>query len=112
MIRAINGIKIDTVHKFRQLVQEIKNDKTTKQCKVTIAHLEIAAPLTSNGILQLHFDQLHMLAHHLHVLQYGKDNDLWADPKSLPPIEEAVIHQALASDEIDLSTKYSRKQLK
>lgn len=79
---------------------------------MTIAHPEIAAPLTSDGIPQLHFDQLHMLAHHLHVLRYGKDNNLWADPKSLPPIEEAVIHQALASEEIDLSAKYSRKQLK
>ena len=110
-IRAINGIKIDTVQELQQMVQDLKADSTQTECTVMIAHPEIIAPLTSDGIPQLHFDQLHMLAHHLHVLRYGEDENLWDDPSSLPPIDEAIIHQALALDEINLLAKYSRKQL-
>jgi hypothetical protein len=66
---------------------------------VTIAHHEIAQPLTASGIPQLHFDQLHAIAHHLHVMKYGEDYDLWDDKTSMLAVHEDTIHQAIADDQ-------------
>ena len=94
-IRAINGIYVDTIQDIQETVTKLKGSNATT-CTITIAHPEIPEPLTHEGIPQLHFDQLHMLAHHLHVLKYGDNYDLWDDKTTKPPLSEATIHQAIA----------------
>jgi hypothetical protein len=108
-LRAINGEYVDTVHaaitKFAQL-----HDARATDCKITIAHPEIAQPLTASGIPQLHFDQLHAIAHHLHVLKHGDDHNLWGDTSDWPVLDEETVHQAIVDDQVP--AKFTRRQLK
>jgi hypothetical protein len=69
---------MDTIEDIRHTVAKLK-ESSWSNCKITIAHHEIARPLTASGIPQLHFDQLHAMANHLHVMKYGEDYDLWGD---------------------------------
>jgi hypothetical protein len=69
---AINGQFIDTIDDAQIIISKL-NDSKKQECKVTITHPEIAQPLTASGIPQLHFDQLHAIAHHLHILKYCTD---------------------------------------
>jgi hypothetical protein len=97
---------MDTIEDVRNTVSKLKESSRTS-CKITIAHHEISQPLTASGIPQLHFDQLHAIAHHLHVMKYGEDYDLWGDDhESFPAVSETTIHQAIAD------VHYAEKQLK
>ncbi len=73
---------MDTIEDVRHTIATLRDSNRT-DCKITIAHHEITQPLTASGIPQLHFDQLHAIAHHLHVMRYGDDYDLW-DNKAVP----------------------------
>jgi hypothetical protein len=108
-IRAIDGEYMDTIEDIRRTVATLK-DSSRQDCKITIAHHEIAQPLTASGIPQLHFDQLHAIAHHLHVIKYGEDYDLWGDHDSMPNVHEDTIHQAIADDQA--VARFTRRQLK
>jgi hypothetical protein len=57
--------------------------------------IQVAQPLTASGIPQLHFDLLHAIAHHLHVMKYGKDYNLWEDTTTWPYVNEETIHQTI-----------------
>jgi hypothetical protein len=107
-IRAIDGEYMDTIEDIRRTVATLKDSKRT-DCKITIAHHEVSQPLTASGIPQLHFDQLHAIAHHLHGMKYGDDHDLWGDYGSFPKMDEATIHQALI-DEL-VAAKFTGRQL-
>jgi hypothetical protein len=108
-IRAIDGEYMDTIEDVRSTVAKLKESSRT-DCKITIAHHEIAQPLTASGIPQLHFDQLHAIAHHLHVMKYGEDYDLWGDNSTFPTVDESTIHQAIVDDLVP--AKFTRRQLK
>jgi hypothetical protein len=108
-IRAINGEYMETIEDVRHTVALLKDSNKTA-CKITIAHHEIAQPLTASGIPQLHFDQLHTIAHHLHVLKYGEDYDLWEDKSSMPLVHEDTVHQAIADDQA--VARFTRRQLR
>jgi hypothetical protein len=108
-IRATDGEYMDTIEDVRRTVATLK-DSSRKDCKVTIAHHEVAQPLTASGIPQLHFDQLHAIAHHLHVLKYGEDYNLWGDHDQMPDVHEDTIHQAIADDQA--VARFTRRQLK
>jgi hypothetical protein len=108
-LQAINGKYVDTIAdaitKFAQL-----DDANVKECRITIVHPEISQILTASGIPQLHFDQLHAIAHHLHVLKHGEDYNLWGDTSNWPNLEEETIHQAIVDDQVP--EKFTRRQLK
>jgi hypothetical protein len=101
---------MDTIDDVHQTIRKLV-ESNRANCKVTIAHHEVAQPLTASGIPQLHFDQLHAIAHHLHVMRYGKDYDLWGDHNSFPDVDESTIHQAVA-DEDQVAAHFTRRQLK
>jgi hypothetical protein len=100
---------METIEDIRIAIARLK-DSNRKTCKFTIAHHEVAQPLTASGIPQLHFDQLHAIAHHLHVLKYGEDYNLWEDTTTWPAIDEETIHQAVADNHV--AVKFTRRQLK
>jgi hypothetical protein len=108
-IRAIDGEYMDTIEDVRHTIATLRDSNRT-DCKITIAHHEIAQPLTASGIPQLHFDQLHAIAHHLHVMRYGDDYDLWDNKDSFPAIDEDTIRQAIADDQA--VARFTRRQLK
>jgi hypothetical protein len=108
-IRAINGEYIDTIADVHLTISQLIESKESF-CKITIAHHEISQPLTASGIPQLHFDQLHAIAHHLHVLRYGDDHDLWGDYDSFPIVHESTIHNAIADD--ITAARFTRRQLR
>jgi hypothetical protein len=108
-IRAIDGEYMDTIDDVRHTVATLRDSNRTN-CKITIAHHEIAQPLTASGIPQLHFDQLHAIAHHLHVMKYGEDYDLWDDKNEFPSTDEDTIRKAIADDQA--VARFTRRQLK
>jgi hypothetical protein len=108
-IRAIDGEYMDTIEDVRHTVATLRDSNRT-DCKITIAHHEIAQPLTASGIPQLHFDQLHAIAHHLHVMKYGEDFDLWDNKNEFPSIDKDTIRQAVADDQA--VARFTRRQLK
>jgi hypothetical protein len=92
-IRAIDGEYMDmiedvSIEDVLHTVAKLKESSHTDS-KITIAHHKIAQPLTTSGITQLHFDQLHAITHHLHVLKYGEDYYLWGDYDSFPTMDES-----------------------
>jgi hypothetical protein len=92
-IQAIDGENIDTIEDVCSTVVKLKESSRT-ECTITMAHHEIAKPLRALGIPQIHFDQLHAIAHHLHVMKHGEDYDLWGDNHKLfPAVAESAIHQ-------------------
>jgi hypothetical protein len=100
---------MDTIEDILHTITKLK-ESNQKECKITIAQRhEIAQPLTASGIPQLHFDQLHTIAHHLHVLKYGEDYDLWGDYDSFPEVAKSTIHQAIVDNQV--AAKFTRRQL-
>jgi hypothetical protein len=108
-IRAINGEYLDSIANVRNKVAQLRDSKA-QDCQITIAHHEIAQPLTASGIPQLHFDQLHAIAHHLHAIKYGNKYDLWDDKSTWPTVTDETIHHAIASDQV--TAKLTRCNLK
>jgi hypothetical protein len=108
-LRAINGQYLDNITNVHRTIAQL-HDANAKTCTITIAHPEIAQPLTASGIPQLHFDQLHAIAHHLHVIRYGEDYDLWGNTADWPHVDEETIHQAIIDDQVPV--KFTRRKLK
>jgi len=48
---------------------------------------------TSEGVPTIHFDQLNVIAHHLHAIKTGET--LWDDPLTWPPITDESIDLAI-----------------
>jgi hypothetical protein len=49
--------------------------------------------MTGEGLPTLHFDQLNVIAHHLHHISTGED--LWPNKGERPPIDDASITLAI-----------------
>ena len=49
--------------------------------------------MTGEGLPTLHFDQLNVIAHHLHHINTGED--LWLDKTTWPPVDDASITLAI-----------------
>jgi hypothetical protein len=108
-LRAIDGLCMETIADIHAAIAKLKDLKRT-ECKFTVAHHEVVQPLTASCIPQLHFDQLHAIAHHLHVIRYGEDYNLWTDTTTWPDVDEETIHQAIVDDQV--AVKFTRRQLK
>ena len=85
-IRAINGIHIFTIQQFQEELNKIRQNHR-KHCHITIAHEEINNIHTSEGVPQLHFDQLNAIAHHLHAIRHNTDS--WTSLEPCPKDEDA-----------------------
>jgi hypothetical protein len=107
-IRAIDGEYMDTIEDIHLTFKRLL-ESNRMNCEITIAHHEISQPLTASGIPQLHFDQLHAIAHHLHVMRYGDDYDLWGKYGSFPEVDESTIHNAIADEQT--VARFTRRQL-
>jgi hypothetical protein len=51
-----------------------------------------------------------VIAHHLHVIRYGEDYNLWTDTTTWPEVDEETIHQAIVDDQV--AVKFTQQQLK
>ena len=71
IVQAVNGEQISTP---QDLVDKIRIARIANKEHVTITfgRPQMSA-MTSDGIPQLHFDQLNVIAHHLHAIKTGED---------------------------------------
>jgi hypothetical protein len=103
IIQEVDGEQITTP---QDLINKIREARLARKEKVEITFgRPQMSSMTYNGIPQLHFDQLNVVAHHLHAIRTGEDqwqqkenikrtgdDDAYAwPPISAEAIEEAVI---------------------
>ena len=103
-IRAINGEMIDTIAQLQTQIREIRNNRAP-HCSITIAYEDIGNLHTTQGLPQMHFDQLQTVAHHLNCIKYGDDYNLYEDQD-----EDAIVMKAIAEGIIP--RKFTRRVLK
>jgi hypothetical protein len=118
IIQEVDGEQISTPQEFATKIREARITQGKESVEITFGRPQMSA-MTSDGIPQLHFDQLNVIAHHLHAIRTGEDqwnqkenikrtgdDDAYAwPPISAEAVEEAVI-KGLAIP------KLSRRKLK
>ena len=90
-IRMINVKDICTITDVKQAIKQA-HKQGQKMVKIQFTKPRWTAS-NGEGILTLHFDQLHTVAHHLHSIKTGQD--LWTDRGDWPPVYEATIEMAI-----------------
>lgn len=106
LIRLVNDIEIRTAADFDDAVLKAKNNGE-EEIKVELAKDICPRRSIFDTMPQLHFDQLHAIAHHLHAMRTGVD--LWEDKSELPEVDCMLIHQAVADGHASL--RFTRKRL-
>jgi hypothetical protein len=103
----IRMIDDETVYTTADMVRILSEKREARKTHVTI---QFAQPLWSStsgeGVPTLHFDQLNVIAHHLHAINTGEA--LWKDPLTWPPISDESL--ALAIRKGIALPKLSRKR--
>jgi hypothetical protein len=107
-IQAIDSEYVNTIENIHLTIQWFLESNQTK-CKITIGHHKIAQPLMASGIPQVHFDQLHAIAPHLHACGYGKDHNLWGEYGFFPAVDKSTIHNAITDAQV--TTRFTPCQL-
>jgi hypothetical protein len=93
IIQLVDDISItDTDQQLRQVLNE-KRQKGQTQVRIQFARPHRWNSMTGEGLPTLHFDQLNVIAHHLHHITTGEY--LWIDKTNWPPIDEATITLAI-----------------
>jgi hypothetical protein len=91
IIRLVDDISITDTDQLRQVLNE-KRRKGQTQVRIQFAQPQWNS-MTGEGLPTLHFDQLNVIAHHLHHITTG--DDLWIDKTNWPPIDDASITLAI-----------------
>jgi hypothetical protein len=91
IIRMVDDTSITDREQLRQVIK-IKRWKGRTQVRIQFAQPRWSS-MTGEGLPTLHFDQLNVIAHHLHHISTGKD--LWPNKGEWPPIDDAPIALAI-----------------
>jgi hypothetical protein len=102
IIQEVDGEEITTPQDLTLKIREARIARK-EHVTVTFGRLQKSS-MTSDGIPQLHFDQLNVIAHHLHAIRSGEDQ--WqqkenikrtgdADAYAWPPISAEAIEEAV-----------------
>jgi hypothetical protein len=91
IIRMIDDITITDTTQLKRIIRE-KRQKGQTQVKIQFAQ-PLWSSMTGEGLPTLHFDQLNVIAHHLHAMKTG--HDLWLDKTEWPPIDDDTIALAI-----------------
>jgi hypothetical protein len=91
IIRMIDDITIINEKQLKDVIRD-KRRKGQQQVKVQFAQ-PIWSSMTGEGLPTLHFDQLNVIAHHLHTINTGEDP--WTDKTKWPPITDESIRMAI-----------------
>jgi hypothetical protein len=75
IIHMIDDITITDTTQLKRIIRE-KRQKGQTQVKIQFAQ-PLWSSMTGEGLPSLHFDQLNVIAHHLHAMRTG--HDLWLD---------------------------------
>ena len=90
----IRMIDDEPVHSPTDVVRILAEKRHQQKTHVTI---QFARPLWSatsgEGLPTIHFDQLNVIAHHLHAIKTGET--IWNDPLTWPPITDEALHLAI-----------------
>lgn len=90
----IRMIDDETIYTSEDIVRILSEKRNQRKTHVTI---QFAQPLWSatsgEGIPTLHFDQMNVIAHHLHAITTGET--LWNDPLTWPPISDESLALAI-----------------
>ena len=83
-----------TVYSAQDIVRILSEKRHQQKTHVTIQFAQPLWSATSNeGVPTLHFDQLNVIAHHLHSIKTGET--IWNDPLSWPPISDESLDLAI-----------------
>jgi hypothetical protein len=91
IIRMVDDTSITDTTQLRQVIKE-KRRKGQTQVRIQFAQPRWNS-MTGEGLPTLHFDQLNVIAHHLHHINTGED--LWLDKTNWPPVDDASITLAI-----------------
>jgi hypothetical protein len=91
IIRLVDDISITDTDQLCQVLNE-KGRKGQTQVRIQFAQPRWNL-MTGKGLPTLHFDQLNVIAHHLHHITMGED--LWIDKTNWIPIDDASITLAI-----------------
>jgi hypothetical protein len=91
IIRMVDDTSITDREQLRQVIKE-KRRKGQTQIRIQFAQPRWSS-MTGEGLPTLHFDQLNVIAHHLHHISTGED--LWPNKGEWPPIDDASIALAI-----------------
>ncbi len=117
IIQEVDGEQITTPQDLQDTIRAARLAKK-ETVEITFGRPRLSA-MTSDGIPQLHFDQLNVIAHHLHAIRTGEDQ--WKQKENIiltgdddayawPPISAEAIEQAVIKGLA--IPKLSRKKLK
>lgn len=91
LVKSVGGYSIQTPQDIQRILAEHRRKKAT-----TIA-IEFSLPQWSGtngeGLPMLHFDQLNVIAHHLHAIETGED--LWKDKTRWPDITDEMLDSCI-----------------
>jgi hypothetical protein len=77
-----------------EVVQIMAEKRLQRKQYVTVQFAQPAWSATSSeGVPTLQFDQLNVIAHHMHAINTGET--LWTDPLSWPPLNDATLQFAI-----------------
>jgi hypothetical protein len=87
----INDITITDTTQLKRIIPE-KRQKGQTQVKIQFAQ-PLWSSMTGEGLPTPHFNQLTIIAHHLHAMKTG--HDLWLDKTEWPQINDDTIALAI-----------------
>lgn len=91
IIRLIDN---EDVYSSADVVRIMAEKRHQHKTHVTVQFAQPAWSATSSeGVPTLQFDQLNVIAHHLHAIRTGET--IWNDPLSWPPIDDDTLHIAI-----------------
>ena len=117
IIQEVDGEQITTTQDLENKIR-LARQANKEQVTITFGRPQMSS-MTSDGIPQLHFDQLNVIAHHLHAIKTGDDQ--WNQKDNIrrtgddeayawPPISAEAIEQAVIKGLA--IPKLSRKKLR
>jgi hypothetical protein len=71
IIQEVDGEQITTPQDLQDIIRAARIAKK-ETVEITFGRPRLSS-MTSDGIPQLHFDQLNVIAHHLHAIRTGED---------------------------------------
>jgi hypothetical protein len=91
IVRMIDDVTIDHGRQIPDIIR-MKRQQGKSHVKIQFAR-PIWSALNGEGIPTLNFDQLNVIAHHLHTINHGEDQ--WEDKTQWPPISDESIALAI-----------------
>jgi hypothetical protein len=91
IIRLIDNITLTDTTQLKRIIRG-KRQKGQTEVKIQFAQ-PLWRSMTGEGLPTLHFDQLNVIAHHLHAMKTG--HGLWLDKTQWPPIDDDTITLAI-----------------